>query len=204
LQISQHLIRYLLSFALFLVVKHSASDEFHKKKSSHTKERSAGKTADSKQKKTVKKTTASSSSSHAVKQKAKSGPKANAGSKAKLHLEQTRGGAAAAETIKKSGRPEDEVVSYEEINFELKEVTPNGTVVVIGPPGLTRFEKARITGARSLQLSLGAPSLIEIPVEVRDSVSLAIAEIEAKALPISIRRVLPNGLYQDIPISWMN
>ena len=75
---------------------------------------------------------------------------------------------------------------------------------LIGPPGLTRFEKARITGARSLQLSLGAPSLIEIPLEVRDSVSLAIAEIEAKALPISIRRVLPNGLYQDIPISWMN
>ena len=204
MQISQHLIRYLLSFALFLVVKHSASDEFHKKKSSHTKERSAGKTADSKQKKTVKKTTASSSSSHAVKQKAESGPKANAGSKAKLHLEQTRGGAAAAETIKKSGRPEYEVVSYEEINFELKEVTPDGTVVLIGPPGLTRFEKARITGARSLQLSLGAPSLIEIPLEVRDSVSLAIAEIEAKALPISIRRVLPNGLYQDIPISWMN
>ena len=203
MQISQHLIRYLLSFALFLVVKHSASDEFHKKKSSNTKEKSAGKTADSKQKKTMK-TTASSSSSHAVKQKAESGPKANAGSKAKLHLEQTRGGAAAAETIKKSGRPEDEVVSYEEINFELKEVTPDGTVVLIGPPGLTRFEKARITGARSLQLSLGAPSLIEIPPEVRDSVSLAIAEIEAKALPISIRRVLPNGLYQDIPISWMN
>jgi DNA-directed RNA polymerases I, II, and III subunit RPABC2 len=199
LQISQHLIRYLLSFALFLVVKHSASDESHKKKSSNTKEKSAGKTADSKQKKTVKKTT-----THSVKQKRKSGPKADAHSKAKLHLEQPEGGAAAAEPIKKSGRPEDEVVSYEEINFELKEVTPNGTVVLIGPPGLTRFEKARITGARSLQLSLGAPSLIEIPPEVRDSVSLAIAEIEAKALPISIRRVLPNGLYQDIPISWMN
>ena len=186
------------------MVKHSASNEFHKKKSSNTKEKSAGKTADSKQKKTMKKTTASSSSSHSVKQKPKSGPKAVAHTRAKLHLEQAKGGVGAAEPIKKSGRPEDEVVSYEEINFELKEVSPDGTVVLIGPPGLTRFEKARITGARSLQLSLGAPSLIEIPPEVRDSVSLAIAEIEAKALPISIRRVLPNGLYQDIPISWMN
>jgi hypothetical protein len=112
LQISQHLIRYLLSFALFLVVKHSASDEFHKKKSSNTKEKSAGKTADSKQKKTMKKTTASTSSSHSVKQKPKSGPKAVAHTREKLHLEQAKGGVGAAEPIKKSGRPEDEVVTY--------------------------------------------------------------------------------------------
>jgi hypothetical protein len=24
-----------------------------------------------------------------------------------------------------------------------------------------------------------------------------------KVLPISIRRILPNGLYQDIPIDWL-
>ncbi|MYL11955.1 MAG: DNA-directed RNA polymerase subunit K, partial [Cenarchaeum sp. SB0669_bin_11] len=29
--------------------------------------------------------------------------------------------------------------------------------VLIGPPTLTRFEKARIMGARALQLSMGAP-----------------------------------------------
>jgi DNA-directed RNA polymerase I, II, and III subunit RPABC2 len=28
-------------------------------------------------------------------------------------------------------------------------------------------------------------------------------EIDHKALPISIRRILPNGLYQDIPTDWM-
>jgi DNA-directed RNA polymerase I, II, and III subunit RPABC2 len=50
---------------------------------------------------------------------------------------------------------------------------------------------------------LGAPSLIRIPNDVRDSISLAIAELDLKALPISIRRVLPNGIYQDIPIDWM-
>jgi hypothetical protein len=27
--------------------------------------------------------------------------------------------------------------------------------------------------------------------------------LDARILPISIRRVLPNGLYQDIPIDWM-
>jgi DNA-directed RNA polymerase I, II, and III subunit RPABC2 len=100
-------------------------------------------------------------------------------------------------------RPKDEVVTYDEIEFLLQEVSGPSTEVLIGPRSLTRFEKARITGARSLQLSLGAPSLIAIPSEIKDSISLAIAELEARALPISIRRILPNGLYQDIPIDWL-
>ena len=54
------------------------------------------------------------------------------------------------------------------------------------------------------RLSLGAPAFIRVPQDVRDSISLATAELYAKALPISIRRVLPNGLYQDIPIEWLN
>jgi DNA-directed RNA polymerases I, II, and III subunit RPABC2 len=74
---------------------------------------------------------------------------------------------------------------------------------LVGPPSLTRFERARITGARSLQLSLGAPALLKIPEEIKDSVALASLELYAKALPISIRRVLPNGMYQDIPANWL-
>ena len=67
---------------------------------------------------------------------------------------------------------------------------------------MTRFEKARITGARFLQLSLGAPTLSQIPVELTDTILIAKYELDKKTLPISIRRVLPNGLYQDIPIDW--
>ncbi len=106
-------------------------------------------------------------------------------------------------TTKRVTRPENEVVTYAEVDFELKEIPADGDKVLIGPARLTRFEKARITGARSLQLSLGAPSFISVSPDIRDSISLAIAEIESKALPISIRRILPNGLYQDIPIDWM-
>ena len=105
--------------------------------------------------------------------------------------------------VKKSNRPEDEVVVYDEHEFELREIPAKGSAVLIGPPWLTRFERARITGARSLQLSVGAPSLIKAADGITNSISLAIAEIEKKALPISIRRVLPNGIYQDIPIGWM-
>ena len=41
--------------------------------------------------------------------------------------------------------------------------------ITIGPPTLTRFEKARIMGARALQLSLGAPPFIPIPKTARIS-----------------------------------
>ena len=83
------------------------------------------------------------------------------------------------------------------------EVSPQGNKVLIGPPWLTRFEKARITGSRALQLSLGAPPLIKVPELATSSIALAVMEIDNKALPISIRRILPNGMYQDIPIEWM-
>ncbi len=102
--------------------------------------------------------------------------------------------------LAKSNRPIEEVVTYAEPDFSLTEISPNDRQVLIGPTHVTRFEKARITGARSLQLSLGAPSFIIVPPHLKDSVSLATAELLARALPISIRRVLPNGLYQDIPI----
>jgi DNA-directed RNA polymerases I, II, and III subunit RPABC2 len=102
-----------------------------------------------------------------------------------------------------STRPKDEVVTYDEIDFQPKEISGSSTEVLIGPLSITRFEKARITGARSLQLSIGAPSLIAIIGGIKDSISLAVAELEGRALPISIRRILPNGLYQDIPIDWL-
>lgn len=75
--------------------------------------------------------------------------------------------------------------------------------VLIGPPKLTRFERARIIGSRALQLSLGAPPFIPIPPDVKDPIKLAEMELEAKVLPISIRRSLPDGTYQDIPIDYL-
>ena len=103
----------------------------------------------------------------------------------------------------KSSRPKDEVVVYPEMDFESREIPPQDSQVLIGPPTLTRFERARIIGARSLQLSLGAPTLMNSSNKFNDTISIAVAELNSKVLPISIRRVLPNGLYQDIPIDWL-
>ena len=97
----------------------------------------------------------------------------------------------------------EEYITYDaEIEFKLKEVFSEDNKILIGPVRLTRFEKARITGARSLQLSLGAPTLHKIPDELTDTILIANYELDKKTLPISIRRILPNGLFQDIPIDW--
>jgi DNA-directed RNA polymerase subunit K/omega len=73
-------------------------------------------------------------------------------------------------------------------------------VITVGPPKLTRFEKARIIGARSLQIAMGAPAFVPLEGKYRGPIEIATAELEEDALPISIRRVLPNGVAQDIPI----
>jgi len=70
----------------------------------------------------------------------------------------------------------------------------------IGPPKLTRFERARIVGARSLQLAMGAPAFVPLEGVYRGPIETAMRELEGDSLPISIRRSLPNGITQDIPI----
>ena len=86
-----------------------------------------------------------------------------------------------------------------DVEHEIKELDAKGKIFM-GPPNLTRFEKARIMGARALQLSLGAPTFIEIPESARTSLDIAMEELEQRVIPISIRRVLPNGDFQNIPL----
>ena len=74
---------------------------------------------------------------------------------------------------------------------------------MIGPPKLTRFEKARIVGARSLQISMGAPILVEVSEGFSSPIGIALKELEAGILPMTIRRTLPDGTYQDIPLKWL-
>lgn len=52
----------------------------------------------------------------------------------------------------------------------------------------TRFERARILGARALQISLGAPLLIEVPTGFVDPVEIAEREFGAGVIPITVRR----------------
>ena len=63
-------------------------------------------------------------------------------------------------------------------------------------PYLTKYEKARILGARALQLSMGAPILVNLEGET-DSLEIALKELKERVIPIVIRRYLPCGRYED-------
>jgi len=91
-------------------------------------------------------------------------------------------------------------VITKDLQHKSVEITNKNGLVVIGPPTLTRFEKARIMGARALQLSLGAPVFIEIPKNTTTSLEIAMEELKQRVIPIVIKRTLPNGDYQNIPI----
>ncbi len=61
----------------------------------------------------------------------------------------------------------------------------------------TKYEKARIIGARALQIAMGAPILIKMKeedfVELRyNPVNIAKKEFEENVLPITIKRPLPG------------
>jgi len=52
----------------------------------------------------------------------------------------------------------------------------------------TNFEKARIIGARALQLAYGAPPLIEVPEGIFDPLALADIEYKEGVIPIVVLR----------------
>jgi DNA-directed RNA polymerase subunit K len=55
----------------------------------------------------------------------------------------------------------------------------------------TRFERARIVGARALQIAMGAPVLIEVPDVIVNPVDIAIREFGAGVIPITVKRSVP-------------
>src|SRR3989344_5429940 len=64
-------------------------------------------------------------------------------------------------------------------------------------PAFTKYEKARILGARALQIAMNAPLLIKIKKEDLENINynaLKIAEVEfeSNALPISVKRPFPE------------
>ncbi len=76
--------------------------------------------------------------------------------------------------------------------------------IKIGPPYLTKYEKAAVIAARALQIEVGAPVLIRLPPGLIDPVKIARLELEKKALPLIIRRTIRGSLnYQDIPLEWL-
>lgn len=67
----------------------------------------------------------------------------------------------------------------------------------------TKYEKARIIGARALQISMGAPILIKVEKEYLEKINfnpikIAQDEFENEVLPITIKRPLPKETKENI------
>ena len=67
----------------------------------------------------------------------------------------------------------------------------------------TKYEIARILGARSLQLAMDAPVLLKINKEEQEEINydvlkIAERELEAEVLPITVRRPLPKKSEKEI------
>ena len=69
----------------------------------------------------------------------------------------------------------------------------------------SRYEIARILGARSLQLAMDAPILVKLSKEERDALNfdvlkIAEKEFEANVLPITVKRPLPKKSEKEIKV----
>jgi len=63
---------------------------------------------------------------------------------------------------------------------------------------LTRFETARLLGARALQISLGAPVLVK--TEVTEASKIGRQEFKENVIPMTIKRKLPSEEFGTVEI----
>jgi len=66
---------------------------------------------------------------------------------------------------------------------------------------LTKYEKARIIGARALQIAMGAPLILKLSKKALEKINystieLAKREFEKEVLPITIKRPLPEKIVE--------
>ncbi len=90
------------------------------------------------------------------------------------------------------------------IDDSIREIKGEGkNEVVIGEAVLTRYERARVVGARALQVSQGAPVLIDVDADDFRPIEVAKMELKSRVLPVGMQRRIPNGKFQIIPIQWL-
>ena len=63
-------------------------------------------------------------------------------------------------------------------------------------PYLTKYERARVLGTRALQISMNAPVMVELEGET-DPLQIALKELRQRKIPITVRRFLPDGSFED-------
>jgi DNA-directed RNA polymerase subunit K/omega len=50
---------------------------------------------------------------------------------------------------------------------------------------------------------MGAPILVDVSEGLSSPIDIALKEFDSDILPMTIRRTLPDGTFQDIPLKWL-
>ncbi|KAK2941868.1 putative DNA-directed RNA polymerases I, II, and III subunit RPABC2 [Blattamonas nauphoetae] len=102
--------------------------------------------------------------------------------------------------------PVDDLDNYQENKSEIidplsaKSVPKNQRIT---SPHLTKYERTRLLGARALQISKNAPLTVH-PGEETDPLLIADLELEARSIPLMVRRHLPDGSFEDWSLDELN
>eukprot|EP01083_Nonionella_stella_P042519 114821_1 len=80
--------------------------------------------------------------------------------------------------------------------IEAEEARPSPAGQRLTTKYMTKYERARVLGTRALQISMGAPIMVEVMGET-DPLEIAQKELRDKKIPIVIRRHLPDGTFED-------
>jgi DNA-directed RNA polymerase I, II, and III subunit RPABC2 len=93
--------------------------------------------------------------------------------------------------------PETKSINYEEM-IALARVVRDKAGKIVDPlhktmPFLTKYERARIIGARAEQIDHGGEPFIPLDESIINGRTIALLEFEAKKIPFIIARPLPNG-----------
>ena len=68
-------------------------------------------------------------------------------------------------------------------------------------PFLTQFEKTKVLGFRTNQLSQGARPYIAVPAHVTDLREIAKMDLDARRLPFILKRPMPDGSFEKWRLS---
>ena len=96
--------------------------------------------------------------------------------------------------------PECISISNEELVALVKVVRNNRGIIIddfhTTIPILTKYERTRVLGQRSVMIENGARVFVDVPPTVIDSMVIAQMELSAKKIPFIIKRPLPNNGFE--------
>ena len=93
-------------------------------------------------------------------------------------------------------KPKSSVTKNKKTKVNATVATVATHVINLTSPYMTKYEKCRILGTIAQQISMGAKAMVELEGET-DPLKIAIKELDARRIPIIIRRGLPNGTFEE-------